>query len=137
MSALGSISIKTKDGVYKNYTISIVDETNEFGQNISMFEEQTKEQRLAGEKRKYIGNGRVFWTDGNITKATINDYEGYNTHAFSTGPTIGSGPWNAVVNENAEVKTNCMTTNSGGTPNTGTELAVNLKIMVKGWEFID
>ena len=69
MSALGSISIKTKDGVYKNYTISIVDETNEFGQNISMFEEQTKEQRLAGEKRKYIGNGKVFWTDGNITKA--------------------------------------------------------------------
>jgi len=69
MSALGSISIKTKDGVYKNYTISIVDETNEFGQNLSMFEEQTKEQRLAGEKRKYIGNGKVFWTDGNITKA--------------------------------------------------------------------
>ena len=45
MSALGSISIKTKEGVYKNYTISIDDETNEFGQNISMFEEQTKEQR--------------------------------------------------------------------------------------------
>ena len=75
--------------------------------------------------------------DGNITKSTINTFEGYNTHPFSTGPTIGSGPWNAVVNENAEVKTNCMTTNSGGTPNTGTELAVNLKIMVKGWEFID
>jgi hypothetical protein len=69
MSALGSISIKTKDGVYKNYTLSISDETNEYGQNISMYEEQTKEQRQAGEKRKYIGNGKVFWTDGNITKA--------------------------------------------------------------------
>ncbi len=34
-----------------------------------MYEEQTKEQRQAGEKRKYIGNGKVFWTDGNITKA--------------------------------------------------------------------
>ena len=69
MSALGSISIKTKDGVDKNYTLSISDETNEYGQNISMYEEQTKEQRQAGEKRKYIGNGKIFWTDGNITKA--------------------------------------------------------------------
>ena len=69
MSALGSVSIKTKDGVYKNYTLSISDETNEYGQNISMYEEQTKEQRQAGEKRKYIGNGKIFWTDGNITKA--------------------------------------------------------------------
>jgi hypothetical protein len=69
MSSLGSISIKTKDGVYKNYTLSISDETNEYGQNLSMYEEQTKEQREAGEKRKYIGNGKIFWTDGKVTKA--------------------------------------------------------------------
>jgi hypothetical protein len=75
--------------------------------------------------------------DGNITKSAINTFEGYNTHAFSQGPTIGSGPWSAVVNENAEVKTNCMTTNSAGTPISGTELAVSLKIMVSGWELID
>ena len=69
MSALGSISIKTKDGVYKNYTLSISDKTNEYGQNISMFEEQTKEQREAGEPRKYVGNGKVFWTDGSVSVA--------------------------------------------------------------------
>ena len=40
MSALGTISIKTKDGVYKNYTLSINDDTNEYGQNLKMYEEQ-------------------------------------------------------------------------------------------------
>lgn len=69
MSLLGSISIKTNDGVYKNYTLSVSDKTNEYGQNISMFEEQTKEQREAGEPRKYVGNGKVFWTDGNVSVA--------------------------------------------------------------------
>lgn len=69
MSALGKISIKTKDGVWKNYTISINDDTNEYGQNVKMYEEQTKEQREAKAPKKYIGNGKIFWTDGNITVA--------------------------------------------------------------------
>ena len=69
MSALGKLSIKTKEGVYKNYTLSINDDTNEYGQNITMYEEQTKEQREAKVKRVYIGNGKIFWTDGKINKA--------------------------------------------------------------------
>tara|TARA_B100001250_G_scaffold240408_1_gene206613 strand:+ start:1666 stop:1938 length:273 start_codon:yes stop_codon:yes gene_type:complete len=69
MSALGTISIKTKDGVWKNYTLSINDDTNEYGQNIKMYDEQTKEQREAKAPKNYIGNGRIFWTDGKITKA--------------------------------------------------------------------
>lgn len=81
MSALGSISIKTKDGVYKNYTLSISDKTNEYGQNVTMFEEQTKEQREAGEPRKYIGNGKIFWTDGNVSVAEAVEKE---TAAAST-----------------------------------------------------
>tara|TARA_R110002012_G_scaffold321773_2_gene551311 strand:+ start:2841 stop:3083 length:243 start_codon:yes stop_codon:yes gene_type:complete len=66
MSALLNISIKGKDGKYKNYTISVSDNTNEYGQNVTMFEEQSKEQRLNKEKKIYVGNGKVFWTDGNI-----------------------------------------------------------------------
>ena len=69
MSALGKLSIKTKEGVYKNYTLSINDDTNEYGQNITMYEEQTKEQREAKVKRVYIGNGKIFWTDGKINAA--------------------------------------------------------------------
>ena len=57
MSALGTISIKTKDGVYKNYTLSINDDTNEYGQNLKMYEEQTKEQREAKATKTYVGNG--------------------------------------------------------------------------------
>ena len=69
MSALGTISIKTKDGVYKNYTLSINDDTNEYGQNLKMYEEQTKEQREAKATKNYIGNGKIFWTDGKINIA--------------------------------------------------------------------
>ena len=69
MSALGTVSIKTKEGVYKNYTLSINDDTNEYGQNITMYEEQTKEQREAKVKRVYIGNGKIFWTNGKINAA--------------------------------------------------------------------
>lgn len=49
-------------------TISTNDESNEYGQNVSSYLSQTKEEREAGKKKFYIGNGRVFWTDGNIVK---------------------------------------------------------------------
>jgi hypothetical protein len=34
-----------------------------------MYKEQTKEERDAKAPKQYIGNGKVFWTDGKITKA--------------------------------------------------------------------
>lgn len=69
MASLISIGIKGKDGKFQNFTVSINDETNKFGQNVTMYREQTKEEREAGKKKEYIGNGKVFWTDGKITKA--------------------------------------------------------------------
>lgn len=50
-------------------TVSISDETNKWGQNVSAYVSQTKEQREAKMNRFYVGNGKVFWTDGKITKA--------------------------------------------------------------------
>lgn len=50
-------------------TLSISDEVNNYGQNISGYVAQTKEQREAGKPKYYVGNGKVFWTDGKITKA--------------------------------------------------------------------
>ena len=76
MSALGTISMKTKDGVYKNYTLSINDDTNEYGQNVKLYEEQTKEEREAKKPKTYIGNGKIFWTDGNIVKAERKEPQG-------------------------------------------------------------
>jgi hypothetical protein len=67
MGALLSLRIKGKDGKYKNYTISISDTTDKYGQNVSMFAEQTTEERAAKTPKNYIGNGKVFWTDGKIS----------------------------------------------------------------------
>ena len=69
MSALGQISLKQADGSYKNLTISISDSTNPYGQNISIYEEQTKEEREAKKPRTYVGNGKIFWTDGKVSVA--------------------------------------------------------------------
>ena len=60
---------KLKDGKYLNLTVSVQDETNQYGQNVSAYHEQTKEESEAKANRIYLGNGKVFWTDGNVTKA--------------------------------------------------------------------
>lgn len=49
-------------------TASINDESNNYGQNVSVYVSQSKEEREAGQKKFYVGNGNVFWTDGKITK---------------------------------------------------------------------
>ena len=55
---------KQENGI--SITVSINDEVNNYGQNISAFVAQTKEQREAKTKKFYIGNGRTVWTDGKI-----------------------------------------------------------------------
>jgi hypothetical protein len=86
MGALLSIGIKGKDGKFKNYTISISDTPDKFGQNVSMFEEQSAEQRAAKEPKTYIGNGKVFWTDGKISvpvKQAMDTVSSMSANAFS------------------------------------------------------
>jgi hypothetical protein len=69
MSTLLSIGIKDSNGQWKNYTVSINDETNDYGKNVAIWEEQTKEQREAKEQKNFCGNGKVVWTDGKVVKA--------------------------------------------------------------------
>ena len=60
-----------KDGaVFYNCTISISDETNQWGQNVSITDSQTQEEREAKKAKNYLGNGKVVWTDGKVTTAT-------------------------------------------------------------------
>ena len=78
MSALMNVSLRVdklpkekfvagKDGaVYYNFTIGVNDEGNQWGQNVSLTDSQTKEEREAKKPKSYIGNGNVVWTDGNI-----------------------------------------------------------------------
>ena len=56
-----------KDGaVYYNFTISINNDANQYGQNVSLTDSQTQDEREAKKPKNYLGNGNVVWTDGNI-----------------------------------------------------------------------
>jgi len=61
--------IKGKKGNYYKLTLSVQDETSAFGDNASLFDTQSKEERDAKTNRNYVGNGSVIWTDGNIVAA--------------------------------------------------------------------
>ena len=75
MSSLISFSIdcskidrqSLKDGKYLALTMSVNDAPLN-GNNVSVFQKQSAEESKAKEPRKYYGNGRVFWTDGKISK---------------------------------------------------------------------
>lgn len=51
-------------------TVSVSDDTNDYGQNVSAYVSQNKEDREAKKTRYFTGNGKVFWTDGTIKVAT-------------------------------------------------------------------
>ena len=57
--------VEGKKGVYYNFTISVNDETNQYGQNVSLFDSQTKEERETKTAKTYLGNVKVVWTNGN------------------------------------------------------------------------
>ena len=81
MSALINLSLRVdklpkekfvqgKDGaVYYNFTIGVNDESNQWGQNVSATDSQTKEEREAKKPKSYLGNGTVVWTNGTIQLA--------------------------------------------------------------------
>ena len=58
---------KGENGI--SITLSTNDESNQWGQNVSAYVSQKKEEREAKKDRFYVGNGRVFWNDGKITNA--------------------------------------------------------------------
>ena len=61
--------VKAKNGkVYYNFTMAIND-ASKYGNNVSVYDAQTQEEREAKKPKDYLGNGKVFWTDGNIVRA--------------------------------------------------------------------
>ncbi len=83
MSSLNSLWIKkeklqeilkvleAKDQTGIELTISIDNEPNAYGQNVSAFVSQSKEDREAEKPKYYVGNGRTFWTDGKISVVNV------------------------------------------------------------------
>jgi hypothetical protein len=54
--------IDGRTGKFLNVTITINDEVDKFGNNASIFESQSKEEREAKTPKNYLGNGKVIWT---------------------------------------------------------------------------
>jgi hypothetical protein len=77
MSVLANVSIdvtkidkaKLYNGKYLNVTISINDQTDAYGNNVSVTESQTKEERDLKTSKRYIGNGKVVYTNGDVKVA--------------------------------------------------------------------
>jgi len=51
-------------GTYGNITISINDNKDQFGNDVSVWVEQSKEERQAKAERIYLGNGKVIFSGG-------------------------------------------------------------------------
>jgi hypothetical protein len=64
---LSTLESKGEKGIA--ITINIDDEANSYDQNLTGWISQTKEQREAKKNKFYVGNGKVFWTDGKIVTA--------------------------------------------------------------------
>ena len=62
---LKTLETKSEKGI--SITLSLNDKSNDYGQNVSSFVSQNKEQREAKKEKFYVGNGKVFWSDGKIT----------------------------------------------------------------------
>jgi hypothetical protein len=64
---LKGINAKSEKGI--SIVFSINDETTKYGQNVSAYVSQTKEQQEAKKEKFYVGNGRVFWLKDGIKVA--------------------------------------------------------------------
>ena len=56
--------ITGKKGKYLPISITVNDETDQFGNQGPVAVDQTKEEREAKEPKTYLGNVRVVWTNG-------------------------------------------------------------------------
>lgn len=56
------VEAKQMKGV--DITISTGDKISTYGQNVTAYVSQSKEDREAKKDKFYVGNGKVFWTDG-------------------------------------------------------------------------
>lgn len=54
---------------YLNLTASVNDETNDYGQNTSIYVSQSKEEREQKLNRQYLGNGKVVYVNGDVVVA--------------------------------------------------------------------
>lgn len=59
-------TVKAKGEAGIGLTLSVNDTCNDYGQNVSGWVGQSKEEREIKKPRFFVGNGGVFWTDGKV-----------------------------------------------------------------------
>lgn len=66
LSKIDKSKIKEHSNGGKYYSIQIFvnDNTDSYGNNVGVCDAQTKEEREAKEKKKYLGNGKVVYSSG-------------------------------------------------------------------------
>lgn len=66
-------------GTYLNLTVSLNDEEDKFGNTVSAWQSQSKEQREAKTDRNFLGNGKVLYSSDTVAtkivtpEATVTD----------------------------------------------------------------
>ena len=67
--------IEGKKGKYLPITITINDETDQFGNQGPVVVQQTKEERDAKTEKTYLGNVKVVWTNGDNVAVAPRTYQ--------------------------------------------------------------
>ena len=71
--------------------VSLNDEVNQWGQNVSAWVAQSKEERQAKKDRYYVGNGKVVWTDGATPVVPAKDNGTQEGKWQTVEPTVSQG----------------------------------------------
>jgi len=75
--------IEGKKGKYLPITITVNDETDNYGQQGPIIISQTKEERESKEAKTYLGNVQVVWTNGTFPEPAPRDGQNNNSKPAS------------------------------------------------------
>lgn len=72
LSLIDKSKITEKNGK-KYYPIQVIlkDEADQYGQILSITENQSKEEREAKTTKKYLGNGKLVWSDNKVSEQAV------------------------------------------------------------------
>ena len=86
--------IQGKKGLYADLTISLNDQEDQYGNTVSIWQAQTKEERDAKERRNFLGNGKVIWeNDGQPRQQSQHEVDKANGYQPDPEPEQGSLPF--------------------------------------------